>query len=404
MSSHFKYFPQVFKFLLIAVLGLLAYVKSFSADFVFDDIPVILGNSYIHNLDQFKNLFFFDPTRFVTHFTFALNYHFSGPNVFSFHGVNLALHVLCAWFVYILIEQTLHLLSTQRGQNLQHSSHIALFSALIFLVHPLQTESVTYIVQRSTEIATLCYLVSLILYLRLRQSFTGVIYLLCWVFIIIGCMAKPIFITIPCIVLLYERIVFKSSMREMRSRTWLYLPYCTVVAVIPILLTMFSSHYYGEAFSWSNWIYATRISNDISRWDYLLTQSHVLWTYVRLLLIPLNQNLDYDYPIHQNLLDGSTALCIGGLIAILSCAVIVRKKYPIISFSLAWFFIVLIPESSIFPLPDFIFEHRLYMAIIGFALCVCIGVAKFVKNEKHYIVLKCFVIINFGFLKFFLIK
>ena len=106
----------------------------------------------------------------------------------------------------------------------------------------------------------------------------------------------------------------------------------------------------------------------ISPWHYLLTQFRVMVTYIRLLFIPIHQNLDYDYPIAKSLLELPILASLIFLGSILTIAVRVFSKYRLISFGIFWFFLTLLPESSIIPIKDVIYEHRLYLPMVGFSI------------------------------------
>lgn len=386
----------------MAFIGLLVYSNSFGVPFQLDDIPVIAQNPLIRHLSDVFDLFRFDPTRFVTHFSFALNYHFHGFHVFGFHLINTLLHIACAVSVYFLIRRTLNLARSPKEYNPGPVEVISFFSALIFLVHPIQTESVTYIVQRSVLWASLFYLSALNLYLKLKANFSWRLYVLSWLIVVAGTVSKPIFVTVFLVVLLYEVCFFNFSFKtiNLQKNLILFLPYLTVLFIVPLFLMYFSLNHFSETFDFSKLTYATRITSEISRGDYLLTQFRVLWTYIRLLFVPLGQNLDYDYSLSHNFFEIKTFLCFTGILALIGAAFLLFKRQRILSFCIFWFFIVLIPESSIFPIPDVIFEHRLYLAMIGFSLFLCWGMFLLIKDMKRYCLYFSFIVLSFSLLTY----
>src|SRR3989338_987408 len=139
----------------LSLIGVAVYLNSFGVEFQFDDVPVITKNYLIRHLTDAGRLFFYDPTRFLTHLSFALNYHFHGPNPFYFHLVNLVLHIICAVLVFCIVRSTLLIRSHHTTKDSSAVFPAAFFCSLIFLVHPIQTEAVTYIAQRSTLLAAL---------------------------------------------------------------------------------------------------------------------------------------------------------------------------------------------------------------------------------------------------------
>lgn len=390
---------------LIIFIGCFIYANSFQVRFQLDDISVIVRNAHLRDPSQIADIFRYDPTRFLSHLTFALNYYFHGLDHQPYHLVNLLIHIACAVLVFHLVARTLFLASVAKIQDTQSVYLISFFCSLIFLAHPIQTESVTYIVQRSTLIASVCYLLSLVLYLKLKENFNGYLYALSLAVIVAGVMAKPIFITLPLMILLYEICFFDLLSRlrtkgNRRKAFLLFLPYLSVAVVIPLFLMMFTLNYFSESFDVSKLTYATRVTSQISRWDYLLTQSRVLLTYLRLLIVPANQNLDYDYPLSQTLFEPRTFLSCLAIIALLVVALRLLRSQRIFAFAIFWFFIVLIPESSIFPIPDIIFEHRLYMAVVGFALCLCVALYYLVNNRQRYAFYLALLIVSFSIMTY----
>jgi len=114
----------------------------------------------------------------------------------------------------------------------------------------------------------------------------------------------------------------------------------------------------------------TQETKMVSRWNYLCTQFNVLVIYIRLLFLPIGQNLDYMYPFKSGFFDGYTPLAFLFLMGVVGIGIWNIKKRPIITFAIFWFFITLSVESSIIPIKDPLFEHRLYPSMFGFALFV----------------------------------
>ena len=378
----------------LATIGALIYAKSFLIGFQFDDIPVIVKNSYIRDLARFGDLFWYDPTRFLTHLSFALNCHFTGFKVFYFHLVNLALHACASFLVYDLVKVTRELSGEKKDSK---SFVISLFCALVFLAHPLQTQAVSYIVQRSTILATIFYLLSIRLYIVSRLHFNWFCYLLSWLLVVAGSMTKPIFATLPIMIFSYEYFFFGFSWKKLREDFLLFLPYLMPLVMIPAFLIMFSLRYLSQDFDMTKIIYATRLSPQISRLEYLLTQFRVVAEYLRLLFVPVNQNLDYDYKLSHSFLEPAVFSSFALLLAVVALGISLFKKNKMASFGIVWFFVTLLPESSIFPIPDLIFEHRVYLPMVGFAISI-----NFLLQEglsyKLYILCCCLWIFSLGIL------
>jgi len=190
--------------ILIVLTGLFAYANSFHVPFAFDDVYQIENNPLIKGIDTFfsskKEHFAYNARRYIGYVTFALNYQFGGPDVTGYHIANLSIHLINALLVYWLILLTFRTRYFSKGQSamsigqgtelsaqeaksmaqsaedpipyalspMRYAHFIALFSALLFVSHPVQTQAVTYIAQRFTSLASMWYLLSLVLYIKAR--------------------------------------------------------------------------------------------------------------------------------------------------------------------------------------------------------------------------------------------
>ena len=371
--------------LLIFLLGILCYVNTLHVPFQLDDVTVIAQNPLIRILYPLQYLFRYDPSRFLTHWTFAVNYYWGGFHVPWFHWVNILLHCGNAILLYFLVKATLRFLPFPQNQNMGKRKIFPVFAAFIFLTHPLQTESVTYIVQRSVLLATAFYLAGLLGYIQLRMKFHWGLYFLILAVAILGAMTKPIFITLPLTIMLYE-FYFLSSVKRQRMAL-LILPYLFILILVPLGIMLFALNYFAEPFAAAKWIYATRTSMEVPRAIYFLTEWSVVTRYMGLLFFPASQNILHAVPMARYIWEGPAFLSLCLIVSLLFCAVFVRHKKPLFSFGILWFFILMIPESSIFPLSDVMFEHRLYLAVGCFALIVLDGVAALVKRPRRFWVL-----------------
>jgi len=354
--------------LLLSLLAILIYSNTFSASFQFDDTPNIGDNPRIRN---FSSLLL-SETRYVGFLSFALNYHFGELNVFGYHLVNLAIHITNGFLVYTLI---LILFKTPRIQssslNLDQSYWIALSTALLFVAHPVQTQAVTYITQRFASLAALFYLLAVVLYLKWRLAPSEAKSQSLWyagalLSTVLAMKTKEITFTLPFMLLLVEAIFFGSFTKK----RWITLiPFFLTLPIIPLSPLV-------EGFGERGDIIA-RETTAISRMDYLFTQFSVIMTYLRLLVFPVHQNLDYDYPIYHSLFEPIVFFSFLFLSALLGLAFYFlffsqrstrHNLLKLIGFGLLWFFLTLSIESSIIPIEDVILEHRLYLPSVGFFL------------------------------------
>src|SRR3989304_2576220 len=365
--------------ILIILSALLTYSNTFTSPFHFDDISQIVEYQRIRDLSKFLD---FEGVRYIGELSFALNYHFCGLNVFGYHLVNIVIHIINGILVWLLV--TLTFKSPKMG-GVSGSPHpvglIALAAALLFVVHPIQTQAVTYIVQRYTSLATLFYLLSIVLFVKWRlQSlesgarFRWLFYFFSILSAVLAMKTKEISITLPFVIILIEFFFFGGRWR----RAFFLLPYLLTLAIIPLVFINLDTDkpigdIVGEVRE------ASQETESISRGDYLLTQFRVIVTYIRLLFLPVKQNLDYDYRGYHSLFTPVVFLSFLFLLAVFGLAVFlfIRSRkggngYLLLSsFGIFWFFITLSVESSIIPIRDVIFEHRLYLPFVGAALSFC---------------------------------
>ena len=272
---------------------------------------------------------------------------------------------------------------------------IPLLVALLFAVHPIQTEAVTYVVQRLTSLATFFYLLSLTSYIDARLGFenqrTGralAWFLLSLVAAVAAMKTKEIAFTLPLVIALYEFLFFHGRLRK---RLLYLFPLLLTMLIIPLGLIgsqrlVGSGEPVAAIVSTAN--VASRVDQAVSRSDYLCTQFRVIVTYLRMLILPVDQSIDHDYPLHPHFLAPEVLLSFLFLAFLFGLGVYLagRGQYwsrvpgpesritahgsRIIGFGLLWFFITLAVESSVIPIPDVMNEHRLYLPSVGFFLAL----------------------------------
>jgi tetratricopeptide (TPR) repeat protein len=461
--------------LLILLAGIIAYSNTFHVPFVLDDAKSITQNPVIRNLTNFYpngTGYEFVPNRSFAYLTFALNYHFGGYNLFGYHAVNLLIHLLAALLVYALLSLTFSTpyfqgqasgagsgsgsgaTSTSTSTSTFFSSlftphtFIPLFAALLFVIHPIQTQAVTYVVQRIASLATMFYLLSIVLYvqarLRLEARGSGAgsgsgsggsgpstlgqrqkSFRLAPVMLMAGSVlsavlamkTKEIAFTLPLAIVLYEVFFFRGHWKR---RLLFLLPLLATLPIVPLSVLHAAGDIQSHAGNLgSNVGLQLRVGTSISRLDYLFTQFRVIVTYLRLLVLPVNQNLDYDYPVYKTFFTPAVFLSFLFLAALFALAVYLFWRtrsdrqvqaegkpgsaekqgkalssesqpqpqpvfsstcFRLVSFGILWFFLTLAVESSLIPIVDVIAEHRLYLP--GFGAATAFAAASWIVAEK----------------------
>ena len=372
----------------IAVVGVVCYANVVDAPFTFDDESSITRNPFVKHAPSagLWILWGWNPRRFLVYASFVWNYEIGGLQPAGYHAVNIALHIATAWMLFgllLLMQRIAPADLDSSADNRLHpgaKSHalveliLAAGGAALFVSHPIQTSAVTYIVQRAAVLATAFYLLALLGYLRAaelrgqraaRARRLGLLTIALAAFVC-GLLAKEIDATLPLAVLLAEVILLRTSWATVGGRLRRLLPWLTVVASCVIVWCIYRRVEAADVRK----LFVTNAT--MPPGQYLLTQVNVARTYLRLLVLPIGQNLDYDYPVVQSLWEPRTWLSAGLLAGLVALAVRLRRRLPIVAFGIAFFFTTLLVESLI-PLPDVIFEHRLYLPSAGFIM-VIVGV------------------------------
>jgi len=369
MSRAFAQKYKLVDFSLIWLFGILVYSCTLYSSFHLDDFHSIVNNPAIRNISDLGAIWSFWPCRFITYLSLALNYHFSHLNVLGYHFFNLGIHIICGILVYWLTTLIFNTPAMRGDRIAQAARMIALFTALIFVTHPLQTQAVTYIIQRAASLAALFYLLTVCFYIKFRlvqEENTGPAaarWLYCGSLfsMILAMFTKENTISLPLMILCCEISFFKKE----KNLNWRkVIPFILALFIIP--LTMFLT----KSVDFVNMKMTLGHAPGISPQQYLFTEFRVIITYLRLIILPLNQNLDYDYPIAASLFSAPVIFSLAGIILILAGAAKMFSRYRLISCGIFWFFLAILPESSVIPIQDVIFEHRLYLGLAGFSLAL----------------------------------
>ena len=347
---------------LITAMVLIAYSNTFTASFHFDDNPSIIENATIRRISIENIGALIQGLRPVVYLSIMLNYAVSGLNVVGWHMFNIGTHIINSIFVYFLFLWTLSM-PVLGGKYEDRAKRMALFAALLFGVHPVQTEAVTYIISRTELLATCFYLATFLIFIKGARS--GKIGYVVGMFItaVLSMGSKEWAVTLPAVLLVYDLLFIAEGKVQAVLGRWM-----TYVAVtVPWYIVLRTMNLFATGGS-AGIGFSIQSPGGLNAQTYFLTSLNVIWTYIRLLILPINQNLDYEYPVAKTLFALPTILSFLGHIAITTGAFLLyrRKTLLLIPFGVAWFYIGLSPTQSIVPIIDAIFEHRVYMPSIGF--------------------------------------
>ncbi|MFH1955120.1 MAG: tetratricopeptide repeat protein [Pseudomonadota bacterium] len=402
---------KIFAAIAFSIFIFSIYGNSLDCSWQLDDFANITNNKGLHlkelSLKNLKGAMFSDPGRPGTPYrpvaclSFALNYYFSGLDVLGFHLVNIFIHILSAIFLYLFILHTLHL----PGLEIKYASRshaIALLAAILWAINPVQTQAVTYIVQRMSSLAGMFYITTMFFYLKARVSHERgqktVFAILCLISLVMALGSKENAALLPLSLILYEILVLQKGettrVRKHAGKILLVL-FGTVLLGLAYLyyrkggLLFFLSEYEVRPFTLA---------------ERLLTQSRVMIYYISLLIYPMPNRLSIAHSIQVStsffdpLSTFGAFLFIAGAIGWL---IYISKRHRVISFSFLFFFLNHLMESSIFPL-ELIFEHRNYIPSMFFFLPIAIGICRLLdlhakKKVLEYVILIFIVFLLVGF-------
>jgi tetratricopeptide (TPR) repeat protein len=410
---------------IVVLAALAAYHNSFSGPFFFDDISAITDNSTIRH---FENAFSPSPKnatfgRPLLNLSFALNYALGGMKVWGYHAFNLLIHMLAGLTLFGLVRRTLaSRLATGGFQisnlkskivegpataqseisnlrfEMSQATLLALAVAVIWLVHPLQTEAVTYISQRAESLMGLFYLLTLYCFVRFTdetgerqqargersehgsppnsavQSFSSSV--LSWrlasiFFCFLGATTKEIIVTAPVMVLLYDRTFIAGSFREAWRQRWrYYLGLAGTWLLLARLMTGLNQRGvgFGDTVNW---------------WNYALTSCRSVGLYLKLAIWP--HPLVFDYGTNTIVVQHAAEIAPYALLlaVLLAGTAIALWRWPVVGFAGVWLFLILAPTSSVVPIAlSPMAEHRMYLPLASVVAVVVLGLHRWMGRRS----------------------
>ncbi len=346
------------------------YWPAIHGPFLFDDIrlPYALPNAAYLPLKAWLN-----QTRPLLMFTFWLNYQQSAQDTFGYHAVNVLLHFCNAIFVFFIARRVLSWAGGEEWRN----RTLSLFAAGIFLLHPMQTEAVSYIASRSETLSVFFVLAALAVYFSRKTAAISIPRILALLALFAGAaLSKEHTVVLPALFILTDYYWNFEFSQSVIWRNWkLYLPIAAGAAFAlaglwRILRGNPSAGFQMRHLTW---------------YQYFFTECRVIWDYIRLFVVPVGQNLDPDIDISRSVTAHGALFGLAGLLAVSILAWIYRRRSPIASYGWFTFLILLAPTSSVVPISDPMAERRLYLPFIGLVL-VAVGFLRRWKASPRMIV------------------
>ena len=328
---------------------------SMGAGFVFDDRTWILVDPGIRSLASLPELVS-NTSRPLLRLSLALNYAAGGLNPIGYHAVNLVIHIAASLAMFGALRRIMEII--RRGRAGAHDPWFAGSVALLWMLHPLQTQSVTYAIQRGESMMGMFYLTMLYCAVRYaqadRRSKQSSLWLMaCGLAGAAGMGTKEAMITAPLAIWLLEFVFFSPHLDEPSLRRWPMLAVATSPWLVAAGIIGPDTLFYGD--------FARPDLGTPDRMEYLLTQPQVVLHYLRLSLWPYPLCFDYGWPIARGAWQIGPGLVVVLALIIATGVALWRRSW--LGFAGAWFFLTLSPTSSLVPIADVAVEHRMYLAL-----------------------------------------
>jgi tetratricopeptide (TPR) repeat protein len=335
----------------LVIAGLVAYSDSLGGPFIFDDS----GFLELVSVKKLPIRRILAGPRPVVDLTFALNYSLGGMDVDGYHLLNLTIHLLAALTLFGVVRRTLELpVLARRFPGERASTPVAFCIALLWMLHPLLTQSVTYIVQRTESLMGLFFLLTLYGFIRSASARrpgawrAGAVAACA-----LGMGSKQVMVAAPLLTLLYDRCFVAGSFREALRRRWgLHLALAATWLILAgSVREAFGRHPMSAGFALPG----------VTPLLYAWSEPGVILHYLRLVFWPSGLSLDYGWPVASSAREIAPGAIVVGILLAATLWALVRR--PMWGFLGAWFFLILAPTSSFMPLRDLAFEQRMYLPL-----------------------------------------
>jgi protein O-mannosyl-transferase len=413
---------QLLFFGFLSIVGSLIYLNTIHGPFIFDDGLNIVENIYVQpkeiNWKSINQIFECHKSlnlepRPISFISFYINYYFDQLNPIGYHLVNILIHIISSFFLFILLKDTLSisgsiyngktiLLPTYESSN--NMIWVSFFTALLWLTHPLNTQSVSYIVQRMNSMGAMFYLLSLICFIKGRnnqisntinlnkKAIGSGAFTFFWFFgsmisgiCALGC--KQNTATLPIFIFLYEWFFFQNLKKILTLKLLSWVLFSFIIICISLMI-----------FRWNHlvyWIFSS-YRYGFTLEQRLFTEFRVVVYYLSLIIYPnpSRLNLDYDYPLSNSLINPpTTVVAIFTIMILFAAALYLSKKERLISFGIIWLFGNLLIESSFIGI-EIIYEHRLYLPSMFIILIFVLTICRYIKFQwMAYLIISAIIII-----------
>ena len=346
------YYSSLFVLILLVIAVSFCYHATLNHPLIFDDYSTLVENMSIRDLRHIWPILE-NPTelglgwRPFANLTFAFSYALSGLDPWGHHLLNIVIHTLNAWILFNVIVITLNNFNFKENKP-NYNIYISSLMAIFWAVHPVLTQTITYISQRTESLMALTYLLTIFCFIRACLNKSTIWYISSICACVVGTMCKEVIVTAPLVILLYDRCFISSSFKLALKKRWLY--YCGIaLSWIPLAIFIKTIKHQAVGFEVG-----------ISPFTYALTECKAILLYIKLCYFPYPLIFDRGPLFIRTISEALPYVCL--LITLLSASIFTLIKKPKLGFLCITFFILLSPSSSFVPIAEVpVAENRIYL-------------------------------------------
>lgn len=389
-AKHIALYKNFIIYCILALITLLVYWRSLYYPFQFDDLPNIVN--YLNLKSTTLNSLFFTHSRW---FCTALNrflYQHYQSDPFICRAINLAIHLTSGLLVFALISKF-----KSKNTQLNQINYLAVLTTGLFLLHPVQTQTISYVIQGQLEGLASLFMLSTILafyyYTQAKHVFLKILNFVClFIFLILATSTKEIAIVTPILILLVDWFwLAQGDLDSLKKRLWMHLTLLITTGIIYF-------YYLKPAFFWKliTW-QQTVICNDgnilaansnlISQYSFLISQFKVILHYLAIFIWPFDLCVEYDWQLCPSFwaIDCWLPFLILIILGFLILYLLKKNHAHPIAFGLLWFLICILPRSSLIASGELLVDYKTYLASVGWLFTLAYIILRYTSLRQLFI-------------------
>jgi len=393
LISH--YLERFFAPIVLGLLTFIVYFPTRNYPFHFDDLANITKNFNIRTFNVWKKML--SSQRWFGEWLNALIFKINGFNPLYYRIANMIMHTLGGILVFYLVSRLLERLPKSSFLSVQRTA-IAMLTSLLFLLHPVQTQTVSYAIQGKLEgVASILLLASLILLIHVARA-TTFSNKLCFFLLgiipgVIACGTKEIAIVAPFLFILIDWFfIAQQKWSSFKTRLWLHVIYALII--FSVMVYYLKPAFFLRVFKLNSSlpnnrgnILTAHAADKVTPFAFFMSEFRVLIHYLVIFLWPFGISVEYDWKLCENFFEPAVLFpfLILALLAIIILHRYTRKHHAYISFGLLWFFITMAPRTTLIPSPELVCDYKTYLASFGWLFILAIGLVKLIAwTHNHF--------------------